>query len=287
MTRRSWFKVCRSGAADSSGKMQWLFLRSGRGNILITLFCWRSPWMKCSETHGALDSPCLCRAYARRRATQHVNWSALVSKKKKKKREWICIRPALCVSCKCCTHTLPYKCMHAPITSKWWARGRIGFRSRGCFKVRCFFYVWIVNELDSFHAGCMHVWWMWQWHCAMHFPQCECRAGVRGLTKVFLFSFRQTLPPGWHSDPHAWHVCLLLSARIYIRVTSLGAEIITTPVQRHFNALETIIIHVLLLFFLFPSALLTLIKAASPRCLRPQRFLSHDHHSAAHWNVLG
>lgn len=109
--------------------------------------------------------------------------------KKKKKHVWICIRPALWVCCKGCTLTLPYKCMHAPITSKWWARGRIGFRSRGCFKVRCFFYVWIVNELDSFHAGCMHVWWMWKWHRAMHFPQCERRAGVRGLTKGFFFFF--------------------------------------------------------------------------------------------------
>lgn len=58
---------------------------------------------------------------------------------------------------------------------------------------------------------------------------------------------------------------------------------------RHFNALETIIIHVLLLFFVFfylSTLFLTLIEVASPRRLRPQLFLSHDHqcHSAADWN---
>lgn len=155
------------------------------------------------------------------------------------------------VCCKHCTHMLPYKCMHAPVTLTWWARGRIGFRSRGCFKVRCFFHVWIVNELDSFRAGCMHVWWMWRWRRAMHFPAVwALRWGQRSNEGgfQFFFSFCQTLPPGRHSDPHAWHVCILLSARIYIWVTSLGAEIITTLVRRHFNALETTIIHVLLSF---------------------------------------
>lgn len=107
------------------------------------------------------------------------------------------------------------------------------------------------------------------------------RWGQRSNEGVFFFLFVKPYPLVDTAIGTRDMFAFLLSAHIYIRVTSLEAEIITTPVQRHFNAMETIIIHVLLLFFCFllpVNTLLTLIKAASPRRLRPQRFLSHDHH---------